>query len=60
MDPNANLDEQRMLVQWIIQAGPEEDTSTEMNRLADLVGSLDEWLCNGNALPDDWNKARGS
>lgn len=55
MDPNANLEEQRSLVQWLI-AHPDEDTSTEAARLADLVQALDEWLTGGGFLPNPWRR----
>jgi len=59
MDPNTNLEEQRSLVRWII-AYPDEDTSNEANRLAELAQAMDDWISCGGALPEEWENAQGS
>lgn len=61
MDPNANLEEQLQTAQDIIKkidAMPEDaeltDLARDANRLAELVVALNEWICRGGFLPDDW------
>lgn len=66
MDPNANLREQRELVQSIhalIDGCNEDGTMTreseeslmhDASRLAELVEALDTWIMRGGFIPDDW------
>lgn len=60
MDPNANLESQRRLVHKLLNPSCDGDTLDEDDvlYLAELVESLDEWLCNGGFLPEDWGGAR--
>lgn len=50
MDPNANLKEQRELAKKIL----EENNREDVDRLAELVLALDEWLSKGGFPPTDW------
>lgn len=56
MDPTENLKEQRMLCGSIAVDINKEDpvNRDEANRLVELVQALDEWLCGGGFLPEDW------
>lgn len=71
MDPNANLTEMRKLAAKLVEAcvpgaafsdsthGPNDLLSfeTDVNRLAELVEALDEWLTQGGFLPHAWVQA---
>jgi hypothetical protein len=57
MDPNANLEEQRRLVNAINDA---RDNETDVDqddiwRLAELCEALDGWISNGGFLPHAWS-----
>jgi hypothetical protein len=56
MDPNANLDEQRYIVDRFCDgsADPEQDGL----RLAELVEALDDWIRKGGFLPKAWTEAK--
>jgi len=54
MDPNANLAEQRRLVDRINSG---KASKGDLARLADLVDSLDAWLSKGGFLPTAWERA---
>lgn len=60
MDPNANLKEQRELIERMqeIDDRAEPVLSHEYYqaaaRLVELVAALDQWLSAGGFLPDDW------
>jgi hypothetical protein len=53
MDPNVNLLEQRKIIWRIFDGSHDLD---DVDRLAELVGTLDEWLQAGGALPHDWER----
>lgn len=53
MDPNANLDEQRELARRFVE---ETISLAEVDRLAELVLALDEWLARGGFLPKRWER----
>jgi len=59
MDPNANLEEQRRIVQRMLY-GDEHNPPLEEDavRLAELVEALDGWLDKGGFLPDAWKTAK--
>ena len=52
MDPDANLLEQRQIVQRMLSAD-EVDISDAL-RLAELVNDLDRWLSRGGFRPRRW------
>jgi hypothetical protein len=58
MDPDANLREQRELTARIIRAldFSEPLRAVDVNRLAELVTALDEWLTRGGFLPVAWRQ----
>jgi hypothetical protein len=59
MDPDANLEEQRRIVEAL--KGIDLSADDEMNeaeRLVVLVESLDEWLSKGGFLPQAWQRHR--
>ena len=51
MDPNANLDEQRRIINRALAS---EIGDAEALRLAELARALDEWISSGGFLPRDW------
>jgi hypothetical protein len=53
MDPDANLSEQLMLTELILDG---QATPVDANRLAELVQALDAWIANGGFLPGRWQK----
>lgn len=53
MDPNANLKEQRRIVTRIINGTA---SASDVERLADLVEALDNWISRGGFLPDSWGR----
>jgi len=68
MDPNANLREQRELVEQIntllnaahgkrLTGTQEQDIILHSARLAELVEALDQWIAGGGFLPDSWEIA---
>lgn len=68
MDPDANLKEQRELIESIRQAMTDAtneegdvgtlDSSTidDIDRLLDLSEALDGWIKKGDFLPTDWRR----
>ena len=70
MDPDTNLEEQRLLAASIIEKidtsyddetdslprEVEEDVIRDANRLAELVQALDTWLVRGGFLPKEWKR----
>lgn len=57
MDPNANLTEQVRLAGEILDCCDdvaESEASEGVQRLAELVLALDEWLKGGGFLPSRW------
>ena len=55
MDPDATLKEIRELLEiWKVEAFHAE----EVERLAELVEALDEWLSKGGFLPKAWRPVR--
>jgi hypothetical protein len=60
MDPDANLEDQLALASklcWQIDY-EREISEVDVNRLADLVISLDVWIKNGGCLPKAWQEVR--
>jgi hypothetical protein len=51
MDPNANLKEQLDIARKLLDDPIGED---DVDRLAELVVALDEWISNGGFLPKRW------
>jgi hypothetical protein len=60
MDPNANLDEIRRIVARVTWGADSVDHIHDLERLAELVGSLDHWIVGGGFLPKAWAKGRSS
>jgi hypothetical protein len=58
MDPNANLKEIRAIVRELTIAGNSgyQFDPRMVNRLVELVYSLDEWISQGGFMPKDWQK----
>jgi hypothetical protein len=57
MDPNANLQEQRDILKRVNDdEGEYEFDTDDLLRLAELVTALDEWISNGNAMPEAWKR----
>jgi hypothetical protein len=52
MDPNANLEQQRFIAARLVEA--ENPDPADVQRLAELVLALDEWIKRGGFLPKDW------
>lgn len=67
MDPNENLKETRGCTSELIEAidasedlDQPEYAAEDVDRLCELVQSLDNWIMNGGFLPEDWaEKAAG-
>lgn len=60
MDPQANLQEQRTLaarIKWQVDNGT-TPSEADVDRLAELVIDLDNWIMNHGFLPADWQKAQ--
>lgn len=60
MDPNANLKEQRKLIERMQNQPPGWeacDFSQDAMRLAELSEALDEWISKGGMLPKLWLKS---
>jgi hypothetical protein len=57
MDPNANLQEQREIVRWLLDINEEnaDELSKKTDRLAQLVEALDDWLSKGGFPPKAWD-----
>jgi DNA-binding transcriptional regulator LsrR (DeoR family) len=55
MDPEANLQEQRQIVANILHH-PERRTRGDVQRLAELVEALDQWIVGGAFLPVSWGR----
>ncbi len=58
MDPNANLQEQREIVQRILAEDSRDVDTGDAVRLAELVRELDAWLTKGGFLPRRWLRGR--
>lgn len=60
MDPNANLEEIRRLIESLREDtfDREDDISDDVLHLLDLVESLDRWICRGGFLPSEWLQSR--
>jgi hypothetical protein len=63
MDPNANLDEQRVIVARMharLDGGEVFDNTVAQRldgeRLADLMLALDDWIVGGGFLPASWQQ----
>ena len=60
MDPNATLREIRKLVEEIQRRTLDEEecnVSDDFVRLAELTQALDEWICKGGFLPNEWRSS---
>lgn len=57
MDPEANRTEQLELSRLILESSDQAAKAEAAERLAELVVALDEWLTNGGAHPEEWQKA---
>lgn len=64
MDPNANLTEQLVLagklnngIGWHVYSDL-ASYEADVDRLCELVESLDKWLKTGGHLPDRWQRGR--
>lgn len=58
MDPNKNLKEQRELAKELVEDMndmPDSILEPKVERLAELVCSLDEWLSKGGFFPNAWD-----
>lgn len=59
MDPNANLEEMNELAEAVLNDdemavarwGSKEE---QLNRLAELVVAMDDWIVGGGFIPDKW------
>lgn len=56
MDPNANLQELRELVQQANERG--RLSRDDALRMAELFDALDGWICRGGFLPASWMQSR--
>jgi len=57
MDPNANIAEQLRLAERILNPDASDDeVVSDALDLAELVHSLDDWICKGGALPEAWGR----
>jgi hypothetical protein len=59
VDPEANLQEQLSLSKRIIEKRDREllVDESEVERLAELVVALDDWITRGGFLPQPWHDA---
>jgi hypothetical protein len=51
VDPDANLAEQKRIAARVLRGDP---CDGDLERAADLVEALDEWLVKGGFLPARW------
>lgn len=60
MDPNVTLTEIRaaVVVLGAYQKVFDQTSSALCEQLAEQITALDNWLCNGGFLPDDWARPR--
>jgi len=60
MDPDSNLEEQRQLAGKLLADEREADEHyyIDVERLCELVESLDKWIKRGGFLPKEWRDAR--
>lgn len=59
MDPDANLREQLELTTWLMKASPTDNLykyEANVDRLCELVESLNGWISHGGFLPEMWRK----
>jgi hypothetical protein len=56
MDPDVNLREQLQLCRHLLDLEPEELDPDDVQRLCELVESLDDWILRGGFLPKRWKK----
>ncbi len=57
MDPNATLEEMRMLSALVMDDSV-DISEIDVETLAELVISMDEWLSKGGFLPARWDRNR--
>ena len=55
MDPDANLNEQRLIIARMLAEGSESIDTGDALRLAEFCQALDNWLLNGGFLPKEWH-----
>lgn len=60
MDPDANLAEIRRIVARVTWGADSVDHIHDLERLAELVEALDNWIVGGGFLPTAWPKGRRS
>lgn len=53
MDPNAALAEIRKLTRDVLKGRADEE---DIERLAELIEGLDNWLSKGGFLPKNWDR----
>ena len=58
MDPNANLEEQRSIIDRMLDEHSEYIDTGDALRLAELVQALDAWIVSGGFLPRSWGDSR--
>ncbi len=59
MDPTANLEEQRKLVEEVQNGiGDWRTFGENATRLAELAEALDKWISSGGFLPAQWKGGR--
>lgn len=56
MDPNANLEELRKLIEAYALGNGEIDAA-DVVRAFELMDALDEWLSKGGFLPKAWERS---
>lgn len=56
MDPDANLRETRALLSRIRETAPPDPE--DINKLCELVETMDDWLCRGGLIPAPWIAGR--
>jgi hypothetical protein len=57
MDPHACLEEMLELAERLYTTPGDEHDPHDVDRLAELVVSLDHWIRSGGFLPDPWARA---
>lgn len=56
MDPNAALNNIRLVISKILNNPEEGVTQQELIDMAESFDGLDKWLSNGNFFPADWDQ----
>jgi hypothetical protein len=55
VDPNATYQE---ISDILREAGACNARTRDLERLADLIAALDDWIVNGGMLPDAWSQSK--